>query len=98
MGKDPYYSTADLYDAIERGQYPSWTMYVQIMPEKEAENYKYDVFDITKVWLHKDYPLIEVGKLVLDKNNISYHAEVDQSAFNPANLVPGIEPSNDKLL
>lgn len=68
------------------------------MPEKEAENYRYDVFDITKVWPHTDYPLLPVGKLVLDRNPQNYFNEIEQAAFSPSHLVPGIEPSNDKLL
>ena len=96
--ENPDYATKDLFDAIENGDYPSWSMKVQIMPEEDAENYEWDIFDITKVWPHKDYPLIEVGKLVLDKNPKNYHVEVEQSAFSPSHLVPGIEPSNDKML
>ena len=68
------------------------------MPEKEGESYKYDIYDVTKVWLHSDYPLIPVGKFVLNRNPENYFAEVEQSAFAPTNLVPGIEPSNDKML
>lgn len=68
------------------------------MPERDAENYRFDVFDITKVWPHSDYPLIKVGKMTLNRNPENYHAEVEQSAFAPSHLVPGIEPSNDKML
>jgi catalase len=68
------------------------------MPEAEGESYKYDIFDVTKVWPHKDYPLHEVGKLVLNRNPENWFAEVEQAAFSPANLVPGIEASNDKML
>jgi catalase len=68
------------------------------MPEKDAENYRFDVLDITKVWPQSDYPLHTVGKLTLNRNPENYHAEVEQSSFNPGNLVPGIEPSNDKIL
>ena len=68
------------------------------MPEKDAANYRFDVFDITKVWPHKDYPLIPVGKITLNRNPTNYHAETEQSAFAPSHLVPGIEPSNDKML
>jgi catalase len=68
------------------------------MPEKDAENYRFDVFDITKVWPQKDYPLQRVGKMTLNRNPENYHAEVEQSAFAPSHLVPGIEPSNDKML
>lgn len=68
------------------------------MPEKEGENYKYDIFDVTKTVSQKDYPLIPVGKIVLNRNPDNYFAETEQAAFSPANLVPGIEPSNDKML
>lgn len=95
---DPDSATKDLWEAIEKQDFPSWTYYVQIMPEKEAANYKYDVFDITKVWPHSDYPLIPVGKLTLNKNPENYFAQIEQAAFSPSHLVPGIEPSNDKLL
>jgi len=69
-----------------------------MIPEAEAENYKWDIYDVTKVWPHADYPLIQVGRVVLNQVPKNYFAEVDQVAFNPANLVPGIEPSNDRLL
>jgi catalase len=68
------------------------------MPEKDAENYRFDVLDITKIWPHSDYPLIKVGKMTLNRNPENYHAEVEQIAFSPSHLVPGIEPSNDKML
>ncbi len=97
-GKDPDHATRDLYDAIERGDYPSWTLQMQIMPNEEAKDYRFDVFDITKVWPHADYPPIEVGKLVLNRNPKNYFAEVEQAAFSPANLVPGIAASPDKML
>lgn len=92
------YATEDLYNHIAKGGVASWTWKVQIMPEKDAENYRFDVFDVTKIWPHSDYPLIPVGKLVLNKNPQNYFAEVEQAAFAPTNLVPGIEPSNDKML
>lgn len=95
---NPDYATQDLYEAIERGEYPSWTLKVQIMPEAEGEKYKWDIYDVTKVWPHSDYPLIEVGKMVLNKNPKNFHIEVEQSAFSPSHLVPGIEMSNDRLL
>lgn len=88
----------DLYDSIEAGDFPSWTMFIQIMPEKEASNYPYNPFDLTKVWLKGDYPLIEVGEFTLNRNPENYFAEVEQSAFNPANVVPGISFSPDKML
>ena len=95
---DPDFSQTDLYDNIQNGNYPSWTLYVQLMPEKDAEGYRYDILDITKVWPHKDYPLIKVGKMTLNRNPENYHAEVEQAAFSPSHFVPGIEPSNDKML
>jgi len=97
-GKDPDHATRDLYDAIERGEYPSWTLQMQIMKADEAEDYRFDTFDLTKVWPHADYPPIDVGKLVLNRNPENYFAEVEQAAFSPANLVPGIAPSPDKML
>ncbi len=97
-GEHPDYHTEDLFNAIAEGDYPSWTLKVQIMPEEEAAQYAYDPFDITKVWSHKDYPLIEVGKMVLDRNPENYFAEVEQSAFSPGNFVPGVEASPDKML
>lgn len=96
--KDPDYATRDLSNSIKRNEFPSWTMYVQIMPEREAANYRFDVFDITKIWPHTDYPLVPVGKLTLNRNPENYFAETEQSAFSPSHLVPGIEPSNDKML
>ena len=97
-GKDPDHATRDLYDAIERGDYPSWTLEMQIMKASEAKDYRFDVFDITKVWPHGDHPPIKIGKLVLNRNPENYFAEVEQAAFAPSNLVPGIAPSPDKML
>jgi catalase len=97
-GEHPDYHTEDLFNAIEEGDFPSWTLKVQIMPEEEAATYEWDPFDITKVWPHGDYPLIEVGKMVLDRNPENYFAEVEQSAFSPGHFVPGIEASPDKML
>jgi catalase len=88
----------DLYGAIERGEYPKWKFCVQVMPEKDAEKVPYHPFDLTKIWPHKDYPLIDVGILELNRNPANYHAEVEQAAFNPANVVPGIGFSPDKML
>jgi catalase len=97
-GTDPDLHTKDLYEAIERGEYPSWTLKVQIMPYEDAKTYRFNPFDITKVWPHGDYPLTEVGKFTLDRNATDYHTEIEQLAVAPANLVPGIGPSPDKLL
>ncbi len=88
----------DLYEAIEGGDYPKWTLYIQVMPEKEAASCPYHPFDLTKVWFHEDYPLIEVGEMELNRNPENYFAEVEQSAFNPAAIVPGIGFSPDKML
>jgi len=95
---NPDSATEDLFKAIENKKYPAWTAYVQVMPVEDAEKYRIDVLDVTKVWPHADYPLREFGKLVLNRNPMNYHAEVEQSAFCPSNLVPGIEPSADKML
>jgi catalase len=97
-GTDPDHATRDLHNAIEKGDFPSWTLQVQVMPCGEEENYRFDVFDVTKVWPHGDYPLIEVGKMVLNRNPANYFAEVEQAAFSPGNFVPGIAASPDKML
>ena len=98
IAKDRESHQRDLYEAIERGDIPRWKMFVQIMAEKDASKCRYNPFDLTKVWLHKDAPLIEVGLLELNKNPENYFAEVEQSAFNPASIVPGIGFSPDKML
>jgi catalase len=98
IGKDRESHQRDLYEAIERGDFPKWKMLVQIMAEKDAAKCPYHPFDLTKVWYHKDYPLVEVGILELNRNPANYHAEVEQAAFNPANVVPGIGFSPDKML
>lgn len=97
-GKDPDFAQRDLFEAIARGDFPKWRVLVQIMPEKEAETYHINPFDLTKVWPHKDYPLHEVGELVLDRNPENYFAEVEQAAFEPRNIVPGMGFSPDKML
>ena len=97
-GEDPDHATRDLYNAIEKKQFPSWKVNIQIMPHADALKYRYDVFDITKVWPHSDYPLIPIGRMVLNRNPENYFAEVEQSAFSPGNFVPGIAASPDKLL
>jgi catalase len=88
----------DLYEAIERGEFPQWTFCVQVMPEADADKTPYNPFDLTKVWPHRDYPLIEVGVLELNRNPDNYFAEVEQSTFSPANVAPGIGYSPDKML
>jgi len=97
-GVDADYHRRDLFEAIKRGDYPSWTLQVQIMPFKEAETYRFNPFDLTKVWPHGDYPVHEVGQLTLNRNPSDFHAEIEQAAFEPNNLVPGIGPSPDKML
>jgi catalase len=97
-GSDPDYATRDLFNAIKRGEYPSWTFYVQVMPLEDAENFDWDPFDLTKVWPHKQYPLRQFGRMVLNRNPANYFAEVEQAAFSPAHMVPGIEPSPDRML
>lgn len=87
-----------LFDTIERGEFPKWRFYVQIMPELEAEKTPYNPFDLTKVWPHGDYPLIEVGEIELNRNPDNYFAEIEQAAFSPSNVVPGIGFSPDKML
>ncbi|WP_338673913.1 catalase [Streptomyces sp. SCSIO 30461] len=97
-GQDPASHQTDLLQAIERGVKPSWTLYVQIMPAAEAADYRFNPFDLTKVWPHADHPLRRVGRLVLDRNPDNIFAEVEQAAFSPNNFVPGIGPSPDKML
>ena len=97
-GKDPDYHTRQLFEAIARGDYPKWTLKVQVMPEVEAETYRWNPFDLTKVWPHAGYPLIEVGVLEMNRNPENYFAEVEQAAFSPANVVPGISFSPCKML
>ena len=87
---DTDYHQRDLYDHIAAGEFPSWTLKMQIMPFDEAKTYRFNPFDLTKVWPHGDYPLIEVGRLTLDRNLTDYHTEMEQAAFEPNNLVPGI--------
>jgi catalase len=97
-GSDGDYHTRDLFEAIRRGDYPTWTLKVQIMPFEDAKTYRFNPFDLTKVWPHGDYPLNEVGRMTLDRNPTDNHAEIEQAAFEPSNLVPGIGPSPDKML
>jgi catalase len=98
VGRDSESHQRDLYEAIERGGFPKWRLMVQIMPENEAEKTPYNPADLTKVWPHGDYPLMEVGVLELNRNPENYFAEIEQSAFSPANVVPGIGHSPDKML
>jgi catalase len=98
VAKDRESSQRDLFEAIERKEFPKWRFCVQIMTEKDAETYRWNPFDLTKVWPHGDYPLIEVGILELNRNPEHYFAEVEQSSFSPSNIVPGIGFSPDKML
>jgi catalase len=98
IGIDRESHQRDLFDAIERGDFPKWRVCVQIMPETDAEKTSYNPFDLTKVWPHAEYPRLEVGVLQLDRNPQNYFAEVEQSSFSPANVVPGIGHSPDKML
>ncbi|WP_306578562.1 catalase [Pseudomonas sp.] len=97
-GTDPDYAQRDLFEAIERGDYPRWTVCIQVMSEAEAESRDENPFDVTKTWSQKDYPLIEVGVLELNRNPLNYFAEVEQAAFGPSNMVPGVGLSPDRML
>jgi catalase len=97
-GTNPDYATEDLFEAIAKKDFPAWKAYIQVMPLEDAPRYRFNPFDVTKVWPHRDYPLIPFGRLVLNRNPENYFAEVEQSAFSPSSLVPGIEPSPDKML
>lgn len=98
VGQDREYSQADLYRHIEKGKFPQWKMCIQIMSEEQARNFRFNPFDLTKVWPHKEFPLIEVGILELNRNPDNYFSQVEQAAFNPANIVPGIGFSPDRML
>ncbi|MFF4317468.1 catalase [Streptomyces sp. NPDC001568] len=97
-GEDPDFHRRDLFDAIAGGDAPGWTLKVQVMPFEDAPDYRFNPFDLTKVWPHADYPLIEVGRMTLDRNPEDYFVHIEQAAFEPSNLVPGIGPSPDKML
>ncbi|MET4782778.1 catalase [Glaciihabitans sp. UYNi722] len=96
--KDPDYHRRDLRDAIQSGNLPSWRLEMQVMPFADAAGYRFNPFDLTKIWPHEDYPPVTVGRMVLDRNPGNYFAEVEQSSFSPANMVPGIGLSPDKML
>ena len=98
VGRDRESAQRDLFDSIEKKDFPKWKLCVQIMPEKDAGSYHLNPFDLTKVWPHKDYPLMDVGILELNRNPENYFADVEQAAFSPANVVPGISFSPDKML
>ena len=97
-GQNPDCHREDLYNAIEEGNYPIWDVKVQIMPLDEAENYRFNPFDLTKVWSKKDYPLHDVGYFVLNRNPRNFFAQIEQVAFDPSNIVPGVGLSPDKML
>ncbi len=97
-GSDADFHRRDLFEAIERGEFPSWTLYVQVMPYEDAKSYPINPFDLTKTWPHADYPLIKVGKMLLNKNPENFFAQIEQAAFSPGNTVPGIGLSPDKML
>jgi catalase len=98
IGRDRESNQRDLYESIESGAFPRWTLFIQVMPEAEAATYHLNPFDLTKVWPHRDYPLIEVGVMELNRNPENFFADVEQAAFSPANIVPGIGFSPDKML
>jgi catalase len=97
-GENGDFHRQDLFDAIARGEFPRWTVSVQIMPYDDAKHYRYNPFDLTKVWPHADYPLVKVGHFTLNKNPENFFAQIEQAAFSPGNLVPGIGLSPDKML
>lgn len=97
-GADSDYHRRDLFNSIKNGNHPSWTLKVQIMPFEEAKTYRFNPFDLTKVWPHLDYPLHEVGKLTLNRNPTDFHTEIEQAAFEPNNMIQGIGASPDKML
>lgn len=97
-GSNPDWNTQDLFESIEKGDYPSWTCYVQVLTPEQAEKFKWNIFDLTKVWPQGEVPLRPFGKFTLNKNPENYFAEIEQAAFSPSHLVPGVEPSNDPVL
>lgn len=97
-GSDADYHRRDLFDAIARGDHPHWKLSVQVMSYADAATYRFNPFDLTKVWPHADYPLIEVGTMTLDRNPTNHFAQIEQAAFSPGNTVPGIGLSPDKML
>jgi len=97
-GSNPDYGLQELFEDIQKGDFPTWTVSVQTMTPEQAEKFRYNVLDLTKIWPHKDFPLREVGKIVLNQNAENYFDEIEQAAFSPSHLVPGIEPSADPVL
>ncbi|MFI7028113.1 catalase [Microbispora rosea] len=98
VAEDPDFHLRDLHTAIRNGDHPAWTVNVQIMPFEDAADYRFNPFDLTKVWPHSDYPEITIGRFMLNRNPENYFAEVEQAGFEPANLVPGVGPSPDRML
>jgi catalase len=97
-GSNPDYGIQGLFETIDKGEFPTWTVYVQTMTPEQAEQFRYNVLDLTKIWPHSQFPLRPIGKLVLNENPQNYFAEIEQVAFSPSHLVPGIEPSADPVL
>jgi catalase len=97
-GLDADFHRRDLFEAIARAEYPTWTLFVQVMPYDDARSYRFNPFDLTKVWPHGDYPLLRVGTMTLNRNPENFFAEIEQAAFSPGNVVPGIGLSPDKML
>jgi catalase len=97
-GEDPDFMIRDMFEAIERGDFPVWNVYVQLMSPEEAEKYKWNIFDMTKVWSHKDFPLQQIGRLTMNRNPRNYFADIEQAAFSPSTMVPGIAASADPVL
>jgi catalase len=97
-GENPDWSTQDLFDSIQKGEYPTWTVYVQVLSPEQAEKFRWNIFDLTKVWPQGEVPLRRFGKFTLNKNPENYFAEIEQVAFSPSHLVPGVEPSADPVL
>ncbi|WP_396837266.1 catalase [Mobilicoccus sp.] len=97
-GEDADFHRRDLFEAIDRGEYPSWKLSIQVMPYEDAKTYRYNPFDLTKIWPHEDYPLIPVGRMTLNENPENFFAQIDQAGFAPSNIVPGIGFSPDRML
>ncbi|KAL4945560.1 hypothetical protein BDV06DRAFT_209411 [Aspergillus oleicola] len=97
-GENPDHMIQDMFEAIERGEYPAWDVFVQLMSPEEAEKYKWNIFDMTKVWSHKDFPLMQIGRLTMNRNPRNYFADIEQAAFSPSTMVPGFAASADPVL
>src|SRR5699024_5667371 len=97
-GANADFHRQDLYEAIEQGDHPSWDLYFQIMPYEDAKTYRFNPFDLTKVWTKKDYPRIKVGTMTLNRNPENFFGQIEQAGFSPANMVPGTGNSPDKML